>query len=69
MKDDVENDWLTSGKIVCLQILKEEKESSGTLDNLDFQYLIDVEMRNILNPAIMESIVRLDDVEMGDDGK
>ena len=69
MKDDAENDWLTTGKIVCLQILKEEKESSGTLDNLDFQYLIDVEMRNILNPAIMESIVRLDDVEMGDDGK
>ena len=69
MNVDAKNDWLTTGKIVCLQILKEEKESSGTLDNLDFQYLIDVEMRNLLNPAIMESIVRLDDVEMGDDGK
>ena len=69
MKDDAENDWLTTGKIVCLQILKEEKESSGTLDDLDFQYLIDVEMRNLVNPAIMESIVRLDEVEGSDDGK
>ena len=69
MKDDVENDWLTTGKIVCLQILKEEKESSGTLDDLDFQYLIDVEMRNLLNPVIMESIVRLDEVKGSDDGK
>ena len=69
MKDDAENDWLTTGKIVCLQILKEEKESSGTLDDLDFQYLIDVEMRNLLNPVIMDSIVRLDDAEGGDDRK
>jgi hypothetical protein len=69
MKDDTENDWLTTGKIVCLQILKEEKESSGTLDDLDFQYLIDVEMRNLVNPEIMESIVRLDEVEGSDDGK
>jgi hypothetical protein len=52
-----------------LQILKEEKESSGTLDDLDFQYLIDVEMRNLLNPVIMDSIVRLDDAEGGDDRK
>jgi hypothetical protein len=69
MKDDAENDWLTTGKIVCLQILKEEKENSGTLDDLDLQYLIDVEMRNLLNPKIMESIVRLDEVEGSDDGK
>ena len=69
MNLDVENDWLTTGKIVCLQILKEEKESSGTLDDLDFQYLIDVEMRNLLNPVIMESIVRLDEVKGSDDGK
>jgi hypothetical protein len=69
MKDDAENDWLTTGKIICLQILKEEKESSGTLDDLGFQYLIDVEMRNLVNPAIMESIVRLDEVEGSDDGK
>jgi len=61
MNIDVRNDLLTTGKIVCLQILKEEKENSGSIDDVDFQYLIDVELRNLQDPTILKSIVMLDE--------
>ena len=64
-----ENDLLTCGKIVTLRVLKETKDelasgdSGETLDDVDFDYLIEIETRNLNNPEAMDMIEKLSDWE------
>ena len=62
MADEYEQDLLTCGKIVALRVLKETKDEMGekeSLDDVDFDYLIEVETRNLHNPAVLNLIEKL----------
>lgn len=59
MTADYEQDLLTCGKIVALRVLKETRDDGESLDDVDFDYLIDIETRNLHDPKVLEMIVEL----------
>jgi len=54
-----ENDLLTCGKIVALRVLKEEKDNGSDLNDVDFDYLIEIESRNLNNLETLDTIEKL----------
>jgi hypothetical protein len=55
------NDALLVGIIKTLKIMKEVKEEGDNLNDIDFQEVIELRKRDMMNPSMLECIVELTD--------
>jgi len=55
------NDALLVGIIKTLKIMKEVKEEGDNLNDIDFQEVIELRKRDMIDPSMLECIVELTD--------
>jgi hypothetical protein len=55
------NDALLVGIIKTLKIMKEVKEEGDNLNDIDFQEVIELRKRDMIDPSMLECIVELSD--------
>jgi hypothetical protein len=55
------NDALLVGIIKTLKIMKEVKEEGNNLNDIDFQEVIELRKRDMIDPSMLECIVELTD--------
>jgi hypothetical protein len=53
---EYDNDLLTAGKIVALEIMLEIKNEDKTLDDIDLKYIIEEQKRNLNDPSVLENL-------------
>jgi hypothetical protein len=53
------NDVLLAGIIKTLKIMKEVKEEGDNLNDIDFQEVIELRKRDMMDPSMLECIVEL----------
>jgi hypothetical protein len=53
------NDALLVGIIKTLKIMKEVKEEGDNLNDIDFQEVIELRKRDMMDPSMLECIVEL----------
>ena len=61
MNIDEFNDVLLAGIIKTLKIMKEVKEDGDNLNDIDFQEVIELRKRDMMDPSMLECIVELTD--------
>ena len=61
MNIDEFNDALLVGIIKTLKIMKEVKEDGDNLNDIDFQEVIELRKRDMIDPSMLECIVELTD--------
>ena len=61
MNIDEFNDALLVGIIKTLKIMKEVKEEGDNLNDIDFQEVIELRKRDMIDPSMLECIVELTD--------
>ena len=61
MNIDEFNDALLVGIIKTLKIMKEVKEEGNNLNDIDFQEVIELRKRDMIDPSMLECIVELTD--------
>ena len=61
MNIDEFNDVLLVGIIKTLKIMKEVKEEGDNLNDIDFQEVIELRKRDMIDPSMLECIVELSD--------
>ncbi len=61
MNIDEFNDALLVGIIKTLKIMKEVKEEGDNLNDIDFQEVIELRKRDMIDPSMLECIVELSD--------
>ena len=61
MNIDEFNDILLVGIIRTLNILKEVKEEGDNLNEINFQEIIELRKRDMIDPSMLECIVELSD--------
>ena len=61
MNIDEFNDALLVGIIKTLKIMKEVKEDGDNLNDIDFQEVIELRKRDMIDPSMLECIVELSD--------
>ena len=59
MNIDEFNDVLLAGIIKTLKIMKEVKEEGDNLNDIDFQEVIELRKRDMMDPSMLECIVEL----------
>ena len=59
MNIDEFNDALLVGIIKTLKIMKEVKEEGDNLNDIDFQEVIELRKRDMMDPSMLECIVEL----------
>ena len=55
------NDALLVGIIKTLKIMKDVKEEGDNLNDIDFQEVIELRKRDMMDPSMLECIVELTD--------
>ena len=61
MNIDEFNDALLVGIIKTLKIMKDVKEEGDNLNDIDFQEVIELRKRDMMDPSMLECIVELTD--------
>ena len=61
MNIDEFNDVLLAGIIKTLKIMKDVKEEGDNLNDIDFQEVIELRKRDMMDPSMLECIVKLTD--------
>lgn len=58
---DLMNDYFLAGMVHTLRSLKSlQEEGSDSLDTIDFQYLIDRRMRDMIDTTVLDNIEHID---------
>ena len=58
---DFMNDYFLAGMVHTLRSLKSlQEEGSDSLDTIDFQYLIDRRMRDMIDTTVLDNIEHID---------
>lgn len=64
-------DWVTMGVIHAFKVMKAVQTDAdvGHIDEIDFDYLIDIQRRNLENPSLFDDYDEMFIKVMGDDLK
>ena len=49
-----EEDWLILGMIHAFRSLSVVKDEQGSINDIDFEYLIEIQRRNLSDPSLLE---------------
>ncbi len=49
-----EEDWLILGMIHACRSLSVVKDEQGSINDVDFEYLIEIQRRNLSDPSLLE---------------